>query len=118
MTHPPLEETNLWSHLIIFYKTDLMISVLPSLFSKGLNYYYWSFYSHSDLTHFYILRALELTLGFVIFCCCLVTKLCPTLSDPMDYIAYQAPLSMGFSRQEHWSGFAILFTLKILHYPT
>ena len=22
----------------------------------------------------------------------------------MDYIAHQAPLSMGFSRQEHWSG--------------
>ena len=22
----------------------------------------------------------------------------------MDYIAYQAPLSMGFSRQEYWSG--------------
>jgi len=22
----------------------------------------------------------------------------------MDYIAYQAPLSMRFSRQEHWSG--------------
>ena len=24
--------------------------------------------------------------------------------DSMDYIARQAPLSMGFSRQEHWSG--------------
>ena len=24
--------------------------------------------------------------------------------DPMDCIAYQAPLSMGFSRQEYWSG--------------
>ena len=33
------------------------------------------------------------------FCCCfLVVKLCPTLCEPM------APLSMGFSRQEHWSG--------------
>ena len=29
---------------------------------------------------------------------------CPTLCDPMDYIACQAPLSMGFSRQEYWSG--------------
>ena len=31
---------------------------------------------------------------------------CPTLSDPMTpwTAAYQAPLSMGFSRQEHWSG--------------
>ena len=27
-----------------------------------------------------------------------------TLCDPVNYIAYQAPLSMGFSRQEYWSG--------------
>ena len=30
-------------------------------------------------------------------------QLCPTLCDPMDW-AYLAPLSMGFSRQESWSG--------------
>ena len=29
---------------------------------------------------------------------------CPTLCDPIDREAYQAPLSLGFSRQEHWSG--------------
>ena len=29
---------------------------------------------------------------------------CPTLCDPMDYIACQFPLSMGFFRQEYWSG--------------
>ena len=29
---------------------------------------------------------------------------CPTLCNPMDHIAHQAPLSMGFSRQEHSSG--------------
>ena len=28
---------------------------------------------------------------------------CLTLFDPMDSIAHQAPLSMGFSRQEYWS---------------
>ena len=27
-----------------------------------------------------------------------------TLCDPTDYITHQAPLSMGFSRQEYWSG--------------
>ena len=32
-----------------------------------------------------------------------VAQSCPTLRDPMD-IAHQAPLSMGFSRQEYWSG--------------
>ena len=34
----------------------------------------------------------------------LVTQLCPTLCDPMDCIACEAPLSMEFSRQESWSG--------------
>ena len=29
---------------------------------------------------------------------------CPTLCDPIDGAAHQAPLSLGFSRQEHWSG--------------
>ena len=28
---------------------------------------------------------------------------CPTLCDPID-AAHQAPPSLGFSRQEHWSG--------------
>ena len=30
-------------------------------------------------------------------------QLCPTLCDPMDW-GCQAPLPMGFSRQEYWSG--------------
>ena len=39
------------------------------------------------------------------YCCfCLVPKWCPTLCDPVDYVAHQAPLSMGFSRQEYWGG--------------
>ena len=33
----------------------------------------------------------------------LVTKSCPALVTPWT-AACQAPLSMGFSRQEHWSG--------------
>ena len=36
-------------------------------------------------------------------CCCLVTKLCPSLCNPWT-VALQAPLSMGFPRQEYWSG--------------
>ena len=31
-------------------------------------------------------------------------QLCTTLCDPMDCIAYQAPPSMEFSRQEYWCG--------------
>ena len=33
----------------------------------------------------------------------LVTKSCPTLTTPLT-VACQAPLSMGFPRQEYWSG--------------
>ena len=33
-------------------------------------------------------------------CSCLVTQSCLTLCNPN----HQAPLSLGFSRQEHWSG--------------
>ena len=36
--------------------------------------------------------------------CHLVAQLCPTLCDPM---VCQAPLSMGFSRQEYWSGLPV-----------
>ena len=32
-----------------------------------------------------------------------VAQLCPILCDLMESIAHQAPLSMGFSRQEYWS---------------
>ena len=33
----------------------------------------------------------------------LFTKSCPALATPWS-VVYQAPLSMGFSRQESWSG--------------
>ena len=32
-----------------------------------------------------------------------MAKLCPTAVTPW-IVAHQAPLSMGFSRQEYWSG--------------
>ena len=34
----------------------------------------------------------------------LVTQSCPTLCDPMDCVARQAPMSMELSRQGYWSG--------------
>ena len=37
----------------------------------------------------------------------LVAKLCLTLATPWT-VACQAPLSMGFSRQEYWSGLPFL----------
>ena len=36
-------------------------------------------------------------------CVCSVTPSCPILWDPW-VVAHQAPLSIGFSRQEYWSG--------------
>ena len=38
----------------------------------------------------------------------LVFQSCPSLCDPMDYVAHQAPLSMGFSKEEYWSGLPFL----------
>ena len=38
-------------------------------------------------------------------CCSLVTKSCPTLCDPMDFC--QASLSVGFPRQDYWSGLPV-----------
>ena len=40
----------------------------------------------------------------VVACCCLVAKSCPALLWPSWTVACRAPLSMGFSRQESWSG--------------
>ena len=41
-----------------------------------------------------------------------VAQSCPTLSDPMD-CSLPAPPSMGFSRQEYWSGVPIAFSYFI-----
>ena len=37
-------------------------------------------------------------------------QLCPALCNPID-IAHQAPPSLGFSRQEHWSGLPFPFPM-------
>ena len=41
-------------------------------------------------------------------CCYLVTKLCLTLLRFPWTVAHQAPLSIGFSKQEYWSGLPFL----------
>ena len=58
------------------------------------------------------LRSLQIpsqSLSSSLFCFVLskwseVAQSCLTLCYPMEYIAHQAPLSMGFSRQEYWIG--------------
>ena len=41
-------------------------------------------------------------ISFVSVLCC--AESCLTLRNPMDYIAHQSPLSVGFFRREYWSG--------------
>ena len=38
-----------------------------------------------------------------VYTSCLVTQLCPLFATSQT-VVFQAPLSMGFSRQEYWSG--------------
>ena len=44
----------------------------------------------------------------------LVAKSCVTLATPWT-VAHQAPLSTGFSRQEHWSGLPFSFPEDLLN---
>ena len=46
---------------------------------------------------------------------CLVTQSCLTFCNHMDYTACQAPLSTGFSRQEHRSGLPLPFPGNLPH---
>ena len=54
------------------------------------------------------IRKLELLFPPPAFICAQSLQSCPTFCDPMDCIAHQAPLSMGFSKQEYWSGLPCL----------
>ena len=53
------------------------------------------------ITALYFLTKGKLTLTLCV--CAEQLQLCPILCDPWT-IAHQLPLSMGFSRQEYWSG--------------
>ena len=58
---------------------------------------------------FFFFTSWELEFNFMFdeMCVCVcvcVAQSCLTLCDSMDYIAHQAPLAMGFPRQEYWSG--------------
>jgi len=50
-----------------------------------------------------ILKSRNITLLTKVCIGGLVAKSCPTLATPWT-VAHQTPLSMGFSRQEYWSG--------------
>ena len=46
-----------------------------------------------------------------------VTQWCLTLCNPVNCVACQAPLSMGFSRQEHWSGLPLFGVIIKVMFP-
>ena len=54
---------------------------------------YWFFYK----------KCLKLSVCVCVCVCVLVAQSCPTFCNSMDYIAHQAPLSLGFSSQEYRS---------------
>ena len=56
--------------------------------------------THSNLAYITFLRYRIRNGGGLVG---LVTQSCPTLATPWT-VTHQAPLSMGFSRQEYWSG--------------
>ena len=47
----------------------------------------------------------KLPTSYLFYTCtwCSVTQLCSTFCNPMDYIAHQAPLFIGYSRKEYQS---------------
>ena len=47
---------------------------------------------------------LKLFLGYYFMCVCQVASIVSDSLRPLKTVAHQAPLSMGFSRQDYWSG--------------
>ena len=53
--------------------------------------------------HLSVCLSIHLFIYLSIYLSVLCAQSCLTLCNPMDCIACQVPLSMGFSRQEYWS---------------
>ena len=94
----------IWSQCMTFFLLFYSLSkYLVEDFYIYIQKRYWSII-------FYVLNSLS---GFgirviVTLCACVHAKSlqsCPTLCNPWT-VAHQATLSMGFSRQEYWSGLA------------
>ena len=64
-----------------------------ALYIRVLNYFFLHFMSYSNLFLFVLLFS---------------HQSCPTLLWPPRTTAFQVPLSVGFSRQEYWSGLHFL----------
>ena len=98
------------SHLILCYPLLLLPPNLASIrvFSNESTLRmrwpkYWSFsFSISPSKEIPGLISFRMT-GWVVVVVVKVTQSCPTLATPWT-VARQIPLSMGFPRQEYWSG--------------
>ena len=53
---------------------------------------------------YYVLLYIVIKLRPITVVCGKSLQLCPTLCNPVDSVAHQAPLSKGFSRKDGWSG--------------
>ena len=95
LTHcaqPPISKRACWRNFIYW-----LTAAVCQLLAHGLEQDSGWLCSHSQIEQ-------DICTGW----CDLVAKLCQTLWDPMDCIAHQVPLSMGFSRWDSWSGFPFL----------
>ena len=70
--------------------------------SRPLEWTLWSWEKFQAEENFVIIDFLQVLISTDIDIDIEVTQLCPTLCDPWT-VAYQAPPSMKFSRQEYWS---------------
>ena len=99
--------------LSIYTQCTLIIFILQLItFYKSLNSGF-IYKSHTDKSCFTKMHLFKSTLKYILIDKCHqliyteseseVAKSCPILWTPWT-VAYQAPLSMGFSRQAYWSG--------------
>ena len=96
------------NHLILCHPL-LLPSVFPSIRVFSIESVlhirwpkYWSFSFSISPSNEY--PGLPVNIVPPCFVCAKSLQSCLTLCDPMDYKTCQGPLSLGFSRQEYWSG--------------
>ena len=96
------QQQNLWADTSYLLNTETQLSNFILIFASNL----WLEYS---LSIYFCVSALFVLLTNTLMVTSglesesEVTQSCPTLCDPWT-VAHQAPPSMGFSRQEYWSG--------------
>ena len=72
---------------------------------KSISVRYLSIRTHASLNFFFLFLKLTVTATIILgYCFCLAGKLCLTLFVAPWTVTCQAPISMGFPRQEYWVG--------------